>query len=245
MSSKEINGTNIEKLSPLGDMTKPDCEHVLALDGIAIVTHPSNKIKTLNLSQLRKIYSGEIRNWNQINPDQSELVKLFRRDEHSGTHEMFKKMVMKKNTINDEAKISLDNDTMIKEINLHSNSIGYISSTYAKDVKILSIQSDNVRSYKPTTASIQTEEYPLSRRLYLYSPERSLNKYLNSFLEFSLSTPGQKVVQSSGFIPQIIRLIKPEIEGSFSQQYIDIIQNAMRINMNFRFNKARSEIDNH
>jgi phosphate transport system substrate-binding protein len=157
---------------------------------------------------------------------------------------MFKKMVMKKNTINDEAKISLDNDTMIKEINLHSNSIGYISSTYAKDVKILSIQSDNVRSYKPTTASIQTEEYPLSRRLYLYSPERSLNKYLNSFLEFSLSTPGQKVVQSSGFIPQIIRLIKPEIEGSFSQQYIDIIQNAMRINMNFRFNKAGSEIDN-
>ena len=41
-------------------------EHVLALDGIAVIVHPDNGVKQLTLEQIAKIFSGQIANWKDV-----------------------------------------------------------------------------------------------------------------------------------------------------------------------------------
>ena len=67
--------------------------HVVALDGLPILVHPSNPIKGLTIEQIRDIYLGKIKNWKEIGGPNLKIVKISR-DTNSGTYETFEKLVM-------------------------------------------------------------------------------------------------------------------------------------------------------
>ena len=69
--------------------------HVVALDGIAMVIHPSNPVKGLTVGQIRDIYMGKVTNWNQVGGPNKKIV-VISRDTNSGTYETFEKLVMNK-----------------------------------------------------------------------------------------------------------------------------------------------------
>ena len=52
MSSRKIKPAEQAMLTALGDMTSPACEHVLALDGIAIVVNKGNPVPSLSRKQI-------------------------------------------------------------------------------------------------------------------------------------------------------------------------------------------------
>ncbi|NVL67848.1 substrate-binding domain-containing protein, partial [Escherichia coli] len=72
----------------LGDLFSDASEHVLALDGIAVVVNRQNPSNHLSLSDLGRLYSGDQQAWSG---DASALgqVVLFARDERSGTFDTF------------------------------------------------------------------------------------------------------------------------------------------------------------
>ena len=47
---------------------------------------------------------------------------------------------------------------------------------------------------------MRTEEYPLARRLYFYTPEKMRTDAVNAFLQFVLSEEGQSVVEAQEFV---------------------------------------------
>jgi len=53
MSSRDLRESELEFLTPL----------TIAIDGIAVITHPSNSIEGLTLAQVRNIFLGEIERW--------------------------------------------------------------------------------------------------------------------------------------------------------------------------------------
>jgi len=63
--------------------------------------------------------------------------------------------------------------------------------------------------FKATKFNIQTETYPLSRRLFLYTPGVPPDPMANSLLQFALSDAAQPTVTESGFIDQAITLQEP------------------------------------
>ena len=67
--------------------------HVVALDGLPVLVHPSNPVKALTIEQIRKIYTGDITNWKQVGGPDMKIVKISR-DTNSGTYETFKTKVM-------------------------------------------------------------------------------------------------------------------------------------------------------
>lgn len=50
----------------LGELTSPDQQFVLALNGAQVVVAQSNPVKTLSVGQLRAVLSGEVRDWAQL-----------------------------------------------------------------------------------------------------------------------------------------------------------------------------------
>ena len=68
--------------------------HVVAIDGIAIIVHPSNPVSGLTVEQVRDIYTGKITNWKQVGGPNVRIV-MISRDTNSGTYESFEELVMK------------------------------------------------------------------------------------------------------------------------------------------------------
>ena len=66
---------------------------VVALDGLPVLVHPSNPVANLSVEQVRRIYTGEISNWNQVGGPDLGIV-VISRDTNSGTYETFHDKVM-------------------------------------------------------------------------------------------------------------------------------------------------------
>ena len=47
----------------------------IAIDGVAIITHPSNKDSVISVKDMKRILTGEVKQWNQIYPN-SKLGKI-------------------------------------------------------------------------------------------------------------------------------------------------------------------------
>src|SRR5690606_15720851 len=84
MSSRKIKGEEVAKLAPtLGDLSLGDAEHIIALDGLAVVVNPGLAIREMNVATVAAIFAGEIANWQQLGgPDLP--IQLFARDDNSG-----------------------------------------------------------------------------------------------------------------------------------------------------------------
>jgi phosphate transport system substrate-binding protein len=63
-------------------------KHLLARDGIAIITHPSNPVTGLTREQVKDIFSGKITNWSQVGGEIKEIY-VVAREEGSGTRTAF------------------------------------------------------------------------------------------------------------------------------------------------------------
>jgi phosphate transport system substrate-binding protein len=96
MASRPIKPEERQALLPtLGDLTSNASEHVLALDGIALIVHPSNPIKTLSVAQVADIFSGTLTDWSQLG-GRAVTIAIYARDEKSGTWDFFNEAVLKK-----------------------------------------------------------------------------------------------------------------------------------------------------
>src|SRR5690554_971806 len=59
-SSRPIKESEVSLLNALGDMHSKNAEHVIAIDGLAIIVHPDNPINDLSITQLADIFSGDL-----------------------------------------------------------------------------------------------------------------------------------------------------------------------------------------
>lgn len=93
MSSRAIKPAELATLAPLGDLSSAAGEHVVAVDGLAIIVHPQNPISALDLHSLALIFSGKITNWKALGgPD--DPISVYARDDKSGTWDTFKSLVL-------------------------------------------------------------------------------------------------------------------------------------------------------
>ena len=63
MSSRRIRRKEVEKLSTLGDLSSAASEHVVALDGLAVIVNPTNSVSALTRKAIADIFEGRTRNW--------------------------------------------------------------------------------------------------------------------------------------------------------------------------------------
>ena len=111
MSSRKIKPAEQAMLSALGDMTSPACEHVLALDGIAIVVNKGNPVASLSRKQIQSIFSGQTTDWSQVG-GRAGRIDLFARDDRSGTYDTFKSLVLDSAALSPDAKRFEDSNAL-------------------------------------------------------------------------------------------------------------------------------------
>src|ERR1700676_3225785 len=218
MASRPINDSD-KKLHPaLGNLGNRATEHVVALDGIAVIVNPHNPVAQLSIPQLRAIYTGQVRNWKDVGGNDAP-IELYGRDRNSGTFEMFTEKVIGRDTISDWDTSAITPDHQIGDSGLivdsvmrSPNAIGYVSSPMVKEAKALPISDGSGPAFPPTELSIVTEDYPISRRLLLYDWDAP-GSLMDAFVRYVVYKPGQTLVRQTPFVeltPNIFPVIAPQ-----------------------------------
>src|SRR5690554_7943526 len=86
----------------------------------------------------------------------------------------------------------------------------------------------------PTAELVTTEDYPLSRRLFMYIRPDETNPLARALIEFARSHAGQEIVDQVGFVGQNIRTIKLEPHADMPRAYQQLAAEALRLSVNFR-----------
>lgn len=247
MSSRPIkHEENLDLIINHGDMTNAESEHIIALDGLAIVVHPDNPLKQITVAQLADIFSGKIKNWSQIGGN-NKAIQLYARDDQSGTFDTFKSLILKKYDKKlGAAKRFESNAELVEQVSNDPDAIGFSGLAYAQKNMILAVSAEQgLPSLIPHQFSISSEDYPLSRRLFLYANKlKSSNPHIREFIDFSVSFSGQQIAESVNFIPQKITTQLPMNVSNFPAKYQQLVRDGERLSMTFRMRADRAEIDN-
>ncbi|WOF16105.1 phosphate ABC transporter substrate-binding protein [Methanoplanus sp. FWC-SCC4] len=192
MASRDLKSSETEKYPEL-------IQHVVALDGIAVIVHKENLVDDITSENLVKVYKGEISNWKELGGDDMEIV-VVGRDSSSGTREFFYEKVMEKQ---DFVKTQLEknsNGAVKQTVSQTPGAIGYVSMGYlGEDVNGLGIL-ENGEVILPNIENVVDGKYPIARTLNMITrgePEGLAKEYL----EFLKSPEGQSVVEKEGYIP--------------------------------------------
>jgi len=227
----------------LGDLRSPAGEHVLALDGIAIITHPNNALTHLDISTLGKIFTGEIDDFAAVGGTPGK-VHPYARDDNSGTYDLFKHLVLGDLAVSVSAERITNSNELSRRVSVDPQGIGFIGVAYVHGAKPLAISDGSARSFYPTPFTVATEGYPLSRRLHLYLPVRNVRPLAVDFVNFALSPEGQELVRASGFIDLTPRATDAEpCEPLCPERYAALIKGAKRVSVDFRFHGASAQLD--
>jgi phosphate transport system substrate-binding protein len=170
---------------------------LIALDGIAVIVNRNNPVRDLSIDEVRKIFTGEITNWQALGGPNKRIYPVTR-EEGSGTRSAFEEMVMGKTAISDACLVQDSNGALREIVANSTETIGYISAGLI-DERIRAVALDSIL---PTYDNIVSHRYQIVRPFLLLTcgdPSGTTRNFIN----YVLSIDGQATLKKVGLIPVI------------------------------------------
>ena len=247
MSSRRITPAEVTELAALGDMTSPAAEHVLGLDGLAVIVNKANATPTLSKGQLANIFTGRTRDWSELGAasrGKTGPINIYARDANSGTSDSFRDMVLGQGQLAGTAKRFEESAKLSEAVSSDSSGIGFIGLPYVLNARAVGVADKGAVALLPNRFTVATEDYVLSRRLYLYTAVSPTNNNVLKFIGFSKGKAGQDIVAQQGFVEQTVQAQTSAVDAAAPSEYRKATANATRLSMNFRFRTGSKDLDN-
>lgn len=165
----------------------------IARDAIRVFVNKQNKVSNVNIDELRKIFTGEIKNWKDVGGIDKPILAIVR-DDVSGTAAHFKTRILSGQDFSKSVLEKSKVEDIIEDVEENENAIGFSGLGYEWDCKSLSI--DNIY---PDEENIKNMTYPLSRYLHFYTINQPTG-FLKEFIDWVLSPKGQRIIKEFGFV---------------------------------------------
>ena len=207
-ASRKLEPEEVEKAKK--NTGKEPKEFMVGYDGLAIYVHRSNPLEEITLEQLSDIYreGGKVDKWSQLGVKsipgaQGDVIARVSRQNNSGTYAYFREVVIGKK--GDYKSGSLDmngSKEVVETVSRTPTAIGYSGLGYATGaVKILRVaKKAGQPAIKPTIPTVLDKSYPIARPLFMYTPGEP-PAHVKKYLDWIHSEAGQKVVETSGYVP--------------------------------------------
>lgn len=171
-------------------------ENIVAIDGIAVVADPANKVEDLTKDQLVSIYTGETKNWSEVGGDDQAIV-VVGREAGSGTRGAFEELL----DIADACVYANELDStgaVMAKVASTPGAIGYVSLDVVDD-SVKALKLDGVDA---TEENIKAGDYALSRPFVMATKgEISEQKTeVQALFDYLSSDEGKALIKSVGLI---------------------------------------------
>lgn len=244
----------------LGDMSDSNRSRVLALDGIVPVVSASNPVSSLSLTQLAKVFAGEVENWRDLGgPDAP--VTLHLASQQSGFAQAVEDQLMARADLAFDPDIvrHISGDSLIRSVERDPFAIGITSFSGIGSAKVLTLTGSCGFLLEASRRTIKTEDYPLNAPMFLYFPARRLPKIGRDFLAYTRGPSAQVVIRRAGFVDQTSEEIPINMQGDRlanaisvvggdltfedTQEMMSALSGKKRLTTSFRFQTGSSRLD--
>jgi phosphate transport system substrate-binding protein len=193
MSSRRAKSSEIGAATAKGRNLKPT---IVAYDGIAVIVNARNSVKALTKKQVEQIFTGEVTDWSAVGGSGGK-ISIYTRNTSSGTYSDFKELAMKKRDYAGSSQKMAGNEQIAAEVSRNPNGVGYVGMAYIKasGLKVMPIDGAT-----PSVGSVQGHSYPYWRPTFYYTNGEP-GGLAKQFVDFTLSSSGQKIVSQVGFVP--------------------------------------------
>ncbi len=183
----------------------------VAWDALVVIVHPDVPMDSIGIDQVRRIYSGEISNWQELGGENAPINLLIRKGKLSGVGRTIRALIFADYDYDftDRAEVFPSSGPLEKRIEKDSTALGItgVSSARRRDVKILSLEGK-----EPSYENIKQGKYLLYRPLYLVTPPLGKNPEVDKFVKYAISGEGSKIIRNAGTVPYVeaIQLINKQ-----------------------------------
>lgn len=242
MAARPPTTQELEDAWLIGKLRSPDQEFVVALDGLRIVVHPDNPLRALDRAQLKRIFTGQVRDWAQLGGRPGPIVVAGRRPE-SGTHGLLSQVVLDGGHQASIARTFADNAALLAAVARDPAAIGYLPLAGADPdgVRALAI-SDGGAALAPSRINALSEDYPLVRRLNFHGAQL-MSAYGRSFANFAVSPAGQEVVARRGYLALLPAELDTAPRDGAPAEYSTMLAGAHRLATTLRFGHEYTVLD--
>lgn len=169
---------------------------VVAVDGIALVVNPKNTVSDLSLEEIAAIYTGKIKNWNEVGGSDSPVVCIGR-EAASGTRDGFESITCTADKCVYTQELTSTGD-VIQTVASNPNAVGYASLASVSD----SVSVVNVEGVTPSEKTILDGSYKIQRDFLLVTKKDSeLTGTAKDFYNFCMSSEADEFIKKAGAVP--------------------------------------------
>jgi len=234
MMTRRPNAAELDAGWQLGDLGSQDQEFVVALDGVAVVVNRRNPVLRMDLEQLRKLFSGQSRDWSELGGAAGE-VRVHLDPNAGAVRDLMNERVMRGAAFA-EAQLHANARELVAAVAADPLAIGLIpiGEHYGDGTRPLAI-ADGGRAIVPTRTEVLGEDYPLSRRLYLYGGQM-MGALSRSFALYAMTRAGQRAVARSGHVAVTLVPGRARATTAGPVEYRQLVEGAVRLPLSLRFN---------
>lgn len=192
----------------------------LGYDGLAFIINKENTDSCIHVDDIKKILSGTVRNWNEINKGSKlgEIDVVFDNNKSAAVHWAVDSILGGKPINSPNITAAKTSAEVINYVEKTKNAIGIIGSnwlndkrdttnvTFKKNIQVMNVcsvpgqKAGEMNSWKPYQLYLLDGRYPYARTVYalLADPYRGLPQGFANFLQ---SPIGQKIILKSALLP--------------------------------------------
>ena len=166
-----------------------------AIDGVAVVVHPSNAVAELTFAQVADIYAGKITNWKEVGGADAK-INLYVREDGSGTREVFTDKAIKGGEVAASANVVNSNGAMKTAVAKDKNAIGYVGIGHIDE----SVKAPKLEGMTATQENAANGSYTVVRDLFM-NTKGDPQGLTALFIDYIYSPEGAEIIADCGYIP--------------------------------------------
>lgn len=219
-ASRAIKDSEVEACAAIG---RTPIEFRVGTDALAVVVSSQNDFVTdLSIAQLAQIFSGEATTWDAVDPSfPAEPIQVFSPGTDSGTFDYFVEAVLESEAgagLEGDAavaaitgvpgiQLSEDDNVLVQGVEGSPYAIGYFGFAYYQENKE-QLKALSVNGVVPNEESAESNTYPLSRPLFIYSDATIMadKPQVADFINFYLTNVNDYIVDV-GYFPASVEAL--------------------------------------
>ncbi len=174
-------------------------------EAFVFFVNSNNPLENITLEEIRGIYSGELKEWNELGVSRLGKIRAFQRDEGSGSQTALQTLMGDTPLMDPPMEDRIDGMGGIinraADYKNYKNSIGYSFRFYSTEmvgnqqIKLLS-----VNGVAPTLENIENGSYPIASE-FMAVTRSDADENTKAFLNWILSEEGQELIEKTGYTP--------------------------------------------
>lgn len=236
-------------------------EHVLALDGLAVIVAQDNPLTSISRETIAKIFSGSITSWAELGQPAAP-IRLYASADGGAASDSFAEQVLRPRglTLSGAAIMVPSEAAVADRVAGDPLGIGITSLSLVRNARGVDIAGSCGLKSKARTFTVKAEEYPLSRRIYLYTSSGELPATARVLTDYFATARAQDVIRETQFVDQAIErssfkdesrrlmrmLEEPKVDGEDKSRMRKLVASLLggeRLSLTFRFAPGSAKLD--